>query len=427
MATKSEPMTIFLGQSACLVGAEMKRLCKSELGAPLASVFVDSSLEASVSVRLDEPMYLWTQSVSSSRNVDAVVDALMTLLETRDSSPSSVGILFDACGGLGSGLSSALIQELADLVPSMSMRSSMLLPTACATNGVGAINALLATQTALTMSECLIVRSFDDAMRLVTSEFPTSPALGDVYACIASDLLVAYGPTKIDKNSGSSSRSFATYEMWPCNTCSHTRGRNTVIDVRSSSWRDFSRSKNKQQSRKDSACNPLRSLSSNIHALHLESQSNPLAKRMRTELVVPNASLTSIVVDFQEKSLLLGSQECFFSKDVNVALEWAAPHVKWPASFGRKSSRDPITGVLKSSPNKSTLAATRAAERAAAGELQVAALSFVSPYGALAIETLASQARMLLDRKAYLHKFAAYGLTQQCIVDCYENVRELLL
>lgn len=416
-------VSLFLDQVGVQTGLEMDRIAKSISISPSSSsssIFYEKNSNC--------PSYCWAASYNRHNEIDYLIDSLFLKLEELDN-VRSINIVADGCQGLGSGLSSGLLQELRDLMPSLNLRSAFVLPLGPSAQGMGAINLTLAAQSALEFSDCLTLRSLNDAMLLTTTEggsAANTTCLKDVHSVLAGDLLVGWGPRS----------AMGQADIWPLSACSST-SRCKLIDIRTSFWRAKSLMQSESKKKTRSEYSPLRALSANMHALHLsvfedQTFSIPIISgtthSATSPLLVAGASMRIVTVDHR---LGLSLHEPLWSRaETTAALQWACPHTQWPSLLGKQHVRDNRSGLyrdgekeraggdqnsemgftVKSAPQP---LATQVPSVAGAGSatpgISIAAMAFTSPYAVKQLVDAVKRTDHLLKRRAFVHNYDEFG------------------
>lgn len=429
-------VSVFLDQAGVAVGREMGRISRTP-GLGLSSASTSASASASSSSSLfyadnkDCPAYTWAASHRRQHEVDSLIDDVFGTLERLDSSPSFVTLVADASQGLGSGLHSALLEQLRDTLP-LQLRSVLLLPPG-SLSGVQVYNACLSSFMSLALADCTMIRGTDDALHLASSLCPAADRLSlrDAHSALACDLLFACrifdvsGPSVAFPSSSCSSSAAASrglhnssrygggtendmsggvsvYEAWPCV--------GPLVDVRSSLYRLYRESTRRTKTTGGSSSSgsgsssgsvsshsPLRAMATNLHALHLY-HVNGSGMEASGPMAVERAYLRT--VHFGTGAMV--ARGCEYSgADVKTALDWACPKVQWPALGLRAEHASP----------------------GAAGP-SVAAVAYACPYAARTLRQTAHNASLLLRRGAFLQRFAEFGLDHQEIVHSVEGILE---
>ena len=334
---------------------------------------------------------------SNSARIAEVLEKTRDLLEKN---ATVRGLAFLNELGVGFGLPALLISEIKDNFPELAITSFLLAP-AGGISGLSSINSLITLQAVMEFTDHVMIREVDEARSYISSELSGGPIannqplpqynLGEVYQCIASDILVAlsshWGPEEGVRDN----------YLWPFNVCTTSK---KLFDVRSSLWKSLARS-----SKSRTIFNPMRAVSSSIHSLHLWN-ADPLM------YVRPIA--TAAVVDFKflERSNYFETSHCtVLASDVAVALEWATPKVSWPKYLGVASYRDSSSGCLvnASTRSKSTAAASaNSGSGKSLGNVSAAvnqfAISFESPYARIAVDKICNDVSSLLRVNAFSHR-----------------------
>lgn len=419
-------VSVFLDQAGVAVGREMDRISRTPgLGLSASSPSSSSSAASSSLFYADNkdcPAYTWAASHHRQHEVESLVDDVFGTLERLDSSPSFVTLVADASQGLGSGLHSALLEQLRDALP-LQLRSVLLLPPG-SLSGVQVYNACLSSFMSLALADCTMIRGTDDALHLASSLCPATDGLSlrDAHSALACDLLFACrlydvsGPSVVFPSSSSSSSSSAgrglhtssrygggseadtsggvsIFEAWPCV--------GPLVDVRSSLYRLYRESSRRTKaagtssSGSGSSHSPLRAMATNLHALHLY-HVNGSGTEALGALAVERAYLRTVHFGGGGGMVARGCE--YSSADVRTALDWACPKVQWPALGLRAEHASPGAGP------------------------RAAAVAYACPYAARTLRQTAHRASLLLRRGAFLQRFAEFGLDREEIVHSVEGI-----
>ena len=136
-----------------------------------------------------QPRSIFTLPSPQSSTMERLIDAVFKTLEVQDA-PAYASVLIDASTGLGSSLGAALLNELSELVPSLSLCVGMVYNTEkdCL-HGLGAYNSLLASQSALQAADFVMYRSLSETINLGTDTLENTGAL------LSTDLMLALRPS----------------------------------------------------------------------------------------------------------------------------------------------------------------------------------------------------------------------------------------
>ena len=383
---------VCLGQNGAMFEGEARRLSKTiSLSSTASSSVVYESSELA-------PAYCWAASYNRGNEIDYLVDNVFSILEQQDF-VTGIDVVSDGTQGLGAGLSSGLLQELRDLLPSHALRSTFISPltpgkSSAFNDGVGALNLLLAAHYALVHADCVMLRSLNDSFQLCAQDTGASgnTSLRDAHAVIAGDLLLCTGPR--------CAQGWA--DPWPLVVCGSSP-RSKLVDVRSSLWRT-TQGASKAKLASEGGHSPLRAMAANLHALHLTS---PLPQQQQQQrqpvMTVSSAAMRLAVPDAKEGRLRLERSPCL-QPDVTVALDWACPRVMWPSGLGRQPQRD--RSGLTADEGKSR----GSSSSSSGGGSGVVAIAFSSPYALLALQDLGAACDDLLLRRAFVHNFEEFGV-----------------
>lgn len=396
---------VCLGQRSTEIGAQI-----GQLGPRLDTNHVCvSSVSHEGALRFEVPSF-FTMPSAESAAMSTLVDRVFKELEGSDVR-TSLAIVVDSCSGLGSSLSSALLQELSDLVPELPLHVAISYTTdGDCLQGLGAYNHLMTMQASLLHADAVMCRGIHDVMSLGCE------SLEDATAMVATDVMMALHPSLEWKDYRGMQRggifSSLPHTMQPATTTK-------LLDVRSSLWR-LRRGMKKVPSREHQKYHPLRALSANLHSLHVFSD-HPENTRRKHD--VASAHLHQMILFPDKYSLDTGKSSStthmaprsknstsgsgyvhMVEKDILANLKWAMPTTRW-----------------------SHLEAPCIADRSiAATDLdngtEVNALCFASHHSWELQKTSVARVRALLSRKAFVHRFEEAGLEAYDLSCCVENV-----
>lgn len=414
---------VCLGQASVGIGSDC--FIKGSPGPVLVSpVKCDGALQFESSI----PKSFFTLPAPNSSTMETLVEAMLKSLETQDS-PSSVGILMDATSGLGSSLGSALLNELSELLPGLSLNVGMIYNSEkdCL-HGLGAYNSLLSTQSAIKVADFVLYRGLSETTAL------GAESLEDTSALLSTDMMLALHPSL----SWNDCEGFHTKSL--LTSLPYTLSGSKLIDVRSSLWKV---SLNNRASKAEKY-NPIRSMSVNLHAQYV--QANP--ENQQHEEVVNHAYLhyaslpcseytfgrSSSTKDVRRRGragagqVATGQQQqrggngkkglSVSKKDVHANLKWAMPSVSW---LDLEMSLSPPS-PLRDSSNSSKGDRNRNEE-----DVDIATMCYASPYSRRLVVSSLQSVGGLLKRKAYLHYLLEAGLEEADIDGCIESVRSSIV
>lgn len=450
---------------------------------PLPLVYVDTSFSLSNqfksngSISVDGNSNNLLDLKHGRSNIDRIIDKLRRVYECIDSNKAkSLFVITDI--SIGSNFTSTLLQYVKDIFPAVLIVCANILPLVPEKlHGYGLLNAILTLQSTLELSDGVMLRGFEDIQQLLTTvDSVTKPSasalpnLHDLQCALAGDLLIAfskplYAASPADSvyndqyHSSSVSNEFE-HILWPLNVCTPQR---KLFDVRSSCWKLYT----KRQS--NIPYNALRAMSANLHSLHLTSSSyysyDSIGKKTTKGMfdyvgdTIEIANLVDLTLDSKNHRSFSISKTRFYSTDVKVALNWAAPSVQWPESLGVPVKRDARTGLVRktaasssssssvvtvggvdplSYPSASISTATapayvggRSSTTTPASSSPfgnshansvVSALAFNSIYAQLHLNHVLSSATTLIDRGAFIHKFSDLDIRRDDFYDAIDTI-----
>lgn len=463
-----------IGQNAIGIGEEMikilDQLSKLEYAKekrpiiyvdPSTHVKSDTSTNRSKILQLNGDSNSWLDGRYGNSNMELILDQIRKQFETVGlPKANELQVISDLT--LGSGISGAVLNAIMDTFAGISLTSvhiTPLLPEKA--HGIGLLNSLLTLQASLYLSDGVMIRSLDDMQLLLTSvdttssrssTTSTSASITELYNSLASDVLVALSKPLYTCTSKDNSLGFE-HILWPKNVCSR---RHKLFDVRTSLWKLLT----KRQA--NIPYNSLRAMSANLHSLHL-SLGNVDSMRVRS------AHLMDVTIDSNKRgNLFTLSTTNVFAPDVKVAIDWAAPHSDWPP-LGIDVRRDPTTGLsirpvsekgsirpvvtttnydfpsesithtqsstvvlntsgtskggASSSSRKVSTSKTGVNPFEASSIHSLCALSFASPYARHYLrEEILEKAYKLIEKRAFMHQFHSYGLSDVDFLDALETV-----
>ena len=357
------------------------------------------SSSISSEIQVQDLSITWTAGFSKSI---LVIDSLRKT--TEDVGQVDDFMCIFNCQGLGCGLSSAIIEQIKEDMPSVQINSVCL--TLPFDSGVSSINKLLAIQYGIEYSTSVILRDYTDAIE-ICKEYQQKSDLGvdirNVHCCIAADLAAAL--------TLSSGQDFL-YSSWY-----HTLStpRHKFVDIRSSLWRYISFDKDGNLSMPNArrraphipsphvAITPLRAMMINVHSLHnckaLPNQhSGATLETVAQSNVVTLQSATSR--NKESTDVRLADMDALMKDNLGGLLKWAAPGVHFKSL---QSSAGPILppsayhsgGVARA--HETGLAQDRP-------ERVDYAIGFRSPYARSSVESLCVEVERLCSRRAYVHR-----------------------
>lgn len=194
--------------------------------------------------------------------------------------------------------------------------------------------------------DSLLVREYTDAKIFLEAESSVGYNLNDVHSVIGADLITAF--------SSNQGQPVDDFFVWP--SCLATSQK--IIDVRSSLWKASKRDKAKVE------YNSLRSMSANLHSLHMASHRGNGASYLETGFCISSANLVDVVMNKKSK-LFEYFPTSSIEADVNVALSWATPGIHWP-TLGKLTLRNELTSSLARS-SKSSIASSFSVESRISG------------------------------------------------------------
>jgi hypothetical protein len=402
-------LMVQVGQCAAQVCMEVHRLERRlGLSSRLADVVAHERHQLSHS-----------NNVYFSSDVDFIMDQVRCQLEAIDI-PKEICIVADSCGA--NGIIGTLSDELAYACAGMSLNSFAL--NINGYNGLGVYSAVNNIQRLLENCDSLCLRNYSDARYFLEQEHITDYDTASVGAVIAADIVVGL-------NLDISELPF-DYSLFPKNVCT---SRSRLYDVRSSLWKALqSRHSTKKYSSMRSLANNIRS----VHSLH------HFADNSDSKLFMSSASIVSAQLHVKQKSLTATSCK-HTSAEIDAALRWATPGFRWPR-MGMKQTRNNPTGLMSANDDASvtsdsasrcsTSAVSRSGMSVAISsassqnlssrdgassylssvttkpdiltELDVTAMSFLSPYSLQDFEDLLAMSLKQLKAGAYNSRFRIF-------------------
>ena len=424
---------------------------------PSTHIKSDTSTNKSKILRLNGDSNSWLDGRYGNSNIELILDQIVKQFETVGlPKANELQVISDLT--LGSGISGAVINAIMDTFSGISLTSvhiTPLLPEKA--HGIGLLNSLLTLQSSLYLSDGVMIRSLDDMQLLLTSvdttssrssTTTTSASITELYNALASDVVVALSKPQYTCTPQDHSLGFE-HILWPKNVCSR---KHKLFDVRTSLWKLLT----KRQA--NIPYNSLRAMSANLHSLHL-SLGNLDSMRVRS------AYLMDVTIDSNKRgNLFTLSTTNVFAPDAKVAIDWAAPHSDWPP-LGIDVRRDPTTGLsnrpvsakgstrsahddfpsesITHTPSSNvTLNTSKTSKGGAASSARkvstsktgvnpfetssihsLCALSFASPYARHYLrEEILEKAYKLIEKRAFMHQFHSYGLSDVDFLDALETV-----
>lgn len=439
---------LYLGLNSVQIGIEIEKI-SNKLNNVLSnnknknSIYVvDSTSKNQFTgydiLKLEGNSLSWLDEDNCENNIYMIIDKVRLILEDLDfSSLQTIKIISDLT--MRSGLPSIITQYISDLFPGISIVSIFILPPIPEKiHGIDTFEAIKSFQTAFEISDGIMIRGLDDIYQLITTDSGTnSPKHNDLQMNLASDLFISFSRGLYNHSDISCISS-----LFPIDVCSTS---NKLFDVRTSLWKTL-----KRTTKGGSQYNPLRAMSSNLHALHLTTiadkmhydSSLPTHEINNTVLstlnsnsmlsnVINSATLVDIIPDKVGKFNIIPTLSSAY--DVSVALEWACPHTIWPVGLGTAAYRDISTGLItKGNSNNLNinqslssssqtlignnhnmdsnikknilLSETNNNNNNSNNESKISAISFQSPYASFCVKNLCYKTKLLLDMKAFSKK-----------------------
>ena len=378
-------------------------------------------------MRFEVPSF-FTLPSSGSVTMERLIDAVFRELEAGSEVKTSIGVIVDSCSGLGSSLSSALLQELGDLVPGLPLHVAVTYTTeGDCLQGLGAYNHLLAMQTSLMYADVVLCRGRQDMLGLGSCN-----TMRDSTTVLACDLMMAMHPTLEWRDYRGLQRGGLLGALPP------NMFTTKLLDVRSSLWK-LSRCGSSSGGGSKAATGraaaeqkytPLRALASNLHALHVFKNPENVQKHEWVEhaylsqCVLPREALSGSGFGFlnlpsastrndythshqvNNNNHRRGGGVPMSEKDTCANLKWAMPCTRW----------NDVSGPF--APGQVLLPPCDAGQ-----ESEVHTLCFTSPHSLQHLQSCVSSVQTLLKRKAYVHRFEESGISDADLHACVENVR----
>lgn len=378
-------------------------------------------------------------------NDEVAVGSINKMLESSDN-PSQVVLINDTVTPFGASMSGVILSYLRDEVPSCSILNMLMKPLVNY-HSFESYYALLNTAAALDLSDCVVFRGCE---RCSMDEGKTMESDAELSYRIACDLWPSLvpkliGSIKVDATTAADDdMDLLPYQLWPFNISSSS-GRK-VFDIRSSLYFNLKHISKLKKTASVSAVgadfHPLRSLSSNIHALHqsyvecypdqwkapygVSVGSIPLQTAIHASsyagILIPSTSSPQRAIQFSP----LGA---YSDHELAVLLNWATPGIQWPYSnsnstrsyhennSSKTASPSSSTAVTQHMPINAANISSRMMDSERSGGLGrksddqkkndrlhcTANLVFESPYGRSDISFIVDNSQRLLRVGAYKH------------------------
>lgn len=380
-------LNAFFGQTSNKVGDELLRISKYNNMADSVIFNVENQtgqvakarhfLEPSIKVspRTDS----WSDGYYIYQT-EEIPDKLSMIFEKSDSLQKML-LVFDTWSGLGSGMSSAILEDITIFCPSLHVSTvGLFLPHA---GGLSILNSLLGMQYCLEYSSSVLLRGIEDAMLLAQEASSVEPILqfSPVHSCIASDLYSAICPNVSHIS-----------VPWYADVCS---SKTKIIDIRTSLWKSslFKASSNTTRRVRctsvtvSSDVNPIRIMTTNLHTSYLtQSYSDNRITISQSKFVCIQPSLPQ-----NTRKITNTSANIVRSPEMLSALHWATPNITWSSIETNKSKINSSNTGASSS-------------LVAPGE--DLALGYVCPFSVQRVQSICDKAYKLMKCKAYVHRFS---------------------
>jgi hypothetical protein len=360
------------------------------------------------------------------------------MLESSDN-PSQVVLINDTTTPFGTSMSNLILSYLRDEVPSCSILNVLIKPLVNY-HSFESYYALLNTASALDLSDCLVFRGIErcsmDEGKAVDSDVELSYRIAcDLWLSLVPKLI---GSIKIDA-AANDSMDLLPYQLWPFNISS-SGGK--VFDIRSSLYFNLKHisklKKTVSASTAGADFHPLRSLSSNIHALHqsyVECYPDHWKAPYGVGSIQPQTAIhASSYADVfipstfsPQRTTQFSPHGAYSDHELAVLLNWATPGIQWPYSNSNSScsyhenpsktdsstaSPSSNTGTQHMPMNAANISSRMMdSERSGVGRKSdqkdrlhcTANLVFESPYGRSDISFIVDNSQRLLRAGAYKH------------------------
>lgn len=377
---------LYLGQVSQSLAVEMDKICDyfGGLEGPSSTCVVDeivTSRNQYKATRLLKCAHTLSELTEfcpiCSQNSEHLQDGVIRrMLEEQSNNTCQVCVVSDSYSQFGAwsaGIVTEYLQQETGLskggdCPSHQGILSVLMkpPLGCC-RGLECLYSVLSAQHALDSSQGVIFRGYEghhsDQSTTASSTNTSSAIACDLYPILAATT-TATGYSSSSNSSSSSKHvnshsqvrnlhSYLTsetvhgdmqYHLWPLDVC---RAQSKIMDARSS-LSALLKKLLKATPKSGVEYNPLRSVSSNVHHLHLSytelygtkmhstgpSTSAAITAANYANLLVPGSALTKATVKY--KSLLFRDVP-HTEHDIAVALSWATPGTSWPYRNNNKS------------------------------------------------------------------------------------------
>lgn len=371
-------------------------------------------------------------------NDEVAVGSINRMLESSDN-PSQVVLINDTTTPFGASMSSLILSYLRDEVPSCSILNVLMKPLVNY-HSFESYYALLNTACALDLSDCLVFRGIErcsmDEGKAVDSDVELSYRIAcDLWPSLVPKLI---GSIKIDA-AANDSMDLLPYQLWPFNISS-SGGK--VFDIRSSLYFNLKHisklKKTVSASTAGADFHPLRSLSSNIHALHQsyvecypDHWKAPYGVgSIQPQTAIHASSYADVLIPSTyspQRTTQFSPHGAYSDHELAVLLNWATPGIQWPYSNSNCSrsyhenpskidsstaSPSSNTGTQHMPMNAANISSRMMdSERSGVGRKSdqkdrlhcTANLVFESPYGRSDISFIVDNSQRLLRAGAYKH------------------------
>lgn len=286
-------------------------------------------------------------------NDEVAVGSINRMLESSDN-PSQVVLINDTVTSFGASTSSLILSYLRDEVPSCSVLNVLMKPLVNY-HSFESYYALLNTAAALDLSDCVVFRGYErcsmDEGKAMDSNVELSYRIAcDLWPSLLPKLI---GSIKVDAAAAAADDiiDLLPYQLWPFNISSST---GKVFDIRSSLYFNLKHiSKQKKTASAATASAdfyPLRSLSSNIHALHqsyVECYPDHWKAPYRAgscihpQTAIHASSYAGILIpstSSPRRATQFSPPGAYSDHELAVLLNWATPGIQWPYSNSNTNS-----------------------------------------------------------------------------------------
>jgi hypothetical protein len=395
-------LLVQVGQGATHVCGEVRRIEK-KLGIDSARIDVTA-----FNSHLHYPADTIGYSKSANDDVEVILEQIQKSMEEIDI-PNGISLAVDLS------TSSAVLNPLLEEINYAfgRLRFDAYVVNLGNMSGLETLNAVRNMQGLLYACDSVLLRDISDARRFLEQEHIADYDIRMIGNVIASDYVVAL-------NCKNNCAHFSNM-LFPRDVCS---SRSKLYDLRTSLWKwmNIHASANKYSS--------IRAVANNIHAVHSVHQSAHHSAYHPQNVVldplddvVASSSLIDLQLNKPDKALYSKPCTCT-TTDVETALRWASPGLKWP-SMGVRRARDAASGLVSTESgfacadtdchSISSLARTdfpvptQKSSSARTMEPNISAVALISPYSNRDIKSLYIKALTLLNAGAYVRRSVPVG------------------